>query len=108
MEAHDGNASGCGMRNWFQKHPVALAIYAFLGFLLVSFPVWLADVWSLFSDRVFVDVLRENGWGLLIVGPYYGWACVGVGVVLAVLVALALSLPAAPDGTKPVAVTQGP
>jgi hypothetical protein len=53
----------------------------------------LAQVWPLFSNRVFIDVMRDNQWGLLIVGPLYGWVCVAIGGLLVALVIAAIVSP---------------
>ena len=69
-----------------REHPVWSSVAAVIGFLFVGFPVWLGTVWPLFSDRVFLDVARENGWWWVSrVGLLYGWATVGLGCASVVL-----------------------
>lgn len=70
-----------------REHRVRTAGIATLTFLIVTFPVWLAQVWPLFTDRVFIDVMHEKGWGAVVVGPLYGWFCVVLGVGLVALTA---------------------
>lgn len=61
-----------------QKHPVVSAVLAFGLFVFVTFPVWLAQVWPLFSARPFVEVMQEREWGGLLTGPVYGWISVAL------------------------------
>jgi len=69
----------------WRRRPIAAGAVALATFLVVAFPVWLATVWPLVSDRVFLDVMAERRWGLVVVGPLYGWFTVVLGVIAVVL-----------------------
>jgi hypothetical protein len=56
-------------KDWIRNHRLAAGIWTVVLFVVVTFPVWLAQVWPLFSDRPFVDAMTERGWTIAIVGP---------------------------------------
>lgn len=64
------------------EHRIASAVTTIVFFLVVTFPIWLAQVWTLFSARPFADVVEERGVSPLAVVPLYGWFCLGLGCVM--------------------------
>jgi hypothetical protein len=68
-----------------KKHPVWSSVSTIVVFLVVTFPIWLAQVWTLVSDRPFAEDMAKRGWGWLVITPLYGWFCLGVGLVLVAL-----------------------
>ena len=70
------------LSNWIHKHPVRTTVYAGLFFVAVTFPMWLATVWPLFSDRVFIDVVSESKWWAFMSGPVYGWMTALLGLAI--------------------------
>ncbi|MCZ6489406.1 MAG: hypothetical protein O7A06_02615, partial [Acidobacteria bacterium] len=59
--------------HWVRKRPI-LAVSLSIAFVVfITGPVWLAQVWPLFSNRPFVEVMQANQWGWAVIGPLYGW-----------------------------------
>jgi hypothetical protein len=65
-----------------RNHPFLSSLLSAAVFVVVSFPLWLAGVWTLVSDRPFAVAMAERQWGLLVVGPVYGWFCLMLGIGL--------------------------
>src|SRR5688572_28054510 len=68
-----------------RKYPVWSTIGAILFFLIVTFPIWLVQVWQLGSDKPFLEDVKGTKWEFLVIGPQYGWFAFAVGCVLCVL-----------------------
>jgi hypothetical protein len=73
-----------------KEHPVWSRLAAIFVFVVVTLPIWLAQVWTLFSDKPFFQVVAGTKWEWLVIGPLYGWFCFGVGIVLVGFVVAAI------------------
>jgi hypothetical protein len=84
---------------WFRQHPV-IAGFATVSFVLfISVPVWFAQIWPLFSKEPFFDVASRHGWAWVVVGPFYGWVVVSVGVLNIGLLFVLIAVAANSDGS---------
>lgn len=63
--------------DFVRKRPYLAATATVASLALVSFPSWVATIWSLFSERPFAVVMTEKHWGWAVIGPAYGWLSVG-------------------------------
>jgi hypothetical protein len=77
---------------WLASHPIWAVVGAIVVFAVGTFPMWLATVWPLVSNRVFIDVVAEYPWVGLVTGPLYGWLTVALGGVLVVVAIAAVVL----------------
>jgi hypothetical protein len=90
------------MASFFQRHRVGTTVGVAVTFIFVTFPIWLAQVWGLFSERPFAVVLREQELEWLVITPYYGWFCLIVGMALLAIAVYAVSADPLPPQTPPV------
>jgi hypothetical protein len=67
---------------FIREHPVFSVLGSVAVFLVVTVPIWLAQVWTLFSDRPFATVMGEQEMEWFAVTSWYGWFCLGLGLVL--------------------------
>lgn len=67
---------------FIKKYPAWSAAGPLFVFAIATFPVWLAQVWTLVSDRPFAVHMAERGWGWLVITPLYGWFCLALGIAM--------------------------
>jgi hypothetical protein len=78
-----------------KRHPIRTIVWSAVFFLVVTFPIWLAQVWTLWSDRPFAEDMAARGWGWLVITPLYGWFCLVIGFALVGLAGYVLLAPQA-------------
>lgn len=94
-----------GFQEWVRRRPLWSSVAAVVAFAIVTFPAWLATIWPLFSNRPFVEVMGDQGWGWLVIGPAYGW--ISVALLLACLAVLFVILGTTLNVKQPVAPVSG-
>ena len=67
---------------FFRRHRAWSIAVSVVAFIFVTFPIWLAQVWTLFSEKPFAQAMSERGWGWLVITPRYGWFCFAIGLAL--------------------------